>query len=1015
MSFKKLVLLWLVAGLPCAMSWGQTGEADSLKALLGTLPADTAKVNVLLNLAQALHGAGDPAGLGRAGEALQLARRLGFKAGVARAHLALGRFRARAHGFEAALAHYDSARQQFEALGNPAGVALAQRQAGIALLQNARYEAALGAFRQALAFYQRTGNREQTANCLLNLGLCQEHLGRFSAALAYFFQGLRIDEALGDTNNVASDYDQIAIIYKKQGSYGQAETFARKAVALYEQTGNHAGLASALVNLGILYKTTKAYEKALAAYVRAGELFERAGNARGQAATLSNRGELYAQQGRHALAIDHFERSLALSRTIGWKEAILSNLEGLANVYAAQGKTGLVLEQARGGMALAEQIRSPEYTYKFNKLLAAAYKAGGQYAKALEHLEKSVQDHDSLYSLEKSRQIEELQVKYETEKKERQIALLQKDRALQAAELSRKTFWQYGLAFAIGVLGVVGLLLFRTYRVRQQGKRDLLREQLKVQQLEANQLAEVNALKSRFFSNIAHEFRTPLTLMLGPVENLLADSRAGSREHGLLRMAQTHATRLLALINQLLDLSRLEAGVVKPDLRQGDAVAFLKGTTYAFLSLAEQKDIRLAFATDVASLVMDYDPDKLEKVMNNLLSNAFKFTPAAGEVRVELTHTGGATPHLHVSVRDTGPGLPPDQLARVFERFYQAPNQPGGVTAGSGIGLALTKELVEMHGGTLRVESPPGQGATFTFAVPVTRQAPPADAPLAEPNAVPARLPEAALLADADAANPERPDAAPEAPLVLVIEDNPDVRRFIRQSLEGDYQVAEACNGAEGVEKATELVPDLVISDVMMPGMDGYQACRALKAREETSHIPVILLTAKAGLESKLEGLDTGADDYLAKPFHTAELKGRIRNLIQLRKRLQLKYMAQTITEQPQAPLPAPENAFLARLRAVVEANFRDEEFSIEQLSREIGMSRTQVHRKLKALTNQSASQFIRTLRLQKARALLLTGRHNVSEAAYLTGFNSPAYFSTCFTELYGYPPSELKVKDGQA
>jgi CheY-like chemotaxis protein len=349
----------------------------------------------------------------------------------------------------------------------------------------------------------------------------------------------------------------------------------------------------------------------------------------------------------------------------------------------------------------------------------------------------------------------------------------------------------------------------------------------------------------------------------------------------------------------------------------------------------------------------------------------------------------------------------------VFERFYQAPNQPDGVTAGSGIGLALTKELVEMHDGTLRVESPPGQGATFTFALPVTRQAPPADAPLAEPNPVPARLPEAALLADAE--NPERPDAAPEAPLVLVIEDNPDVRRFIRESLEGDYQVAEACNGAEGVEKATELVPDLVISDVMMPGMDGYQACRALKAREETSHIPVILLTAKAGLESKLEGLDTGADDYLAKPFHTAELKGRIRNLIQLRKRLQLKYMAQTITEQPQAPLPAPENAFLARLRAVVEANFRDEEFSIEQLSREIGMSRTQVHRKLKALTNQSASQFIRTLRLQKARALLLTGRHNVSEAAYLTGFNSPAYFSTCFTELYGYPPSELKVKDGQA
>jgi DNA-binding response OmpR family regulator len=250
----------------------------------------------------------------------------------------------------------------------------------------------------------------------------------------------------------------------------------------------------------------------------------------------------------------------------------------------------------------------------------------------------------------------------------------------------------------------------------------------------------------------------------------------------------------------------------------------------------------------------------------------------------------------------------------------------------------------------------------------------------------------------------------------------------------------EAVNGAEGVRMAVELVPDLILSDVMMPEMDGYQACRELKSRDETSHIPVILLTARAGTESKLEGLDTGADDYLAKPFHTAELKLRIRNLVRLRKHLQRKYRSQLAepspadepltpqhpteeeppgTEEPHnteepAPLPARENAFLARLREVVEAHLDDEDFSIEELSREVGMSRTQVHRKLKALTNQSASLFIRTLRLQKARQLLLSGAHNVSEAAYLTGFNSPAYFSTCFAEHYGYPPSELKVKDRQ-
>jgi signal transduction histidine kinase/DNA-binding response OmpR family regulator len=1043
------VLVLLAASLLSPAGRAQVAASDSL---LRRLPADTARVNALLEAARERTARNDTTGLSYARASLALATKLQFGAGVARAHLALGKHYAGRRRTESALRHYGLARQQFARLRQPAGVATAQRLAGIACMRNAQYPEAVQAFTEALAFYRRTGNRAEAAGCLLNLGICREQLGQLSEALSCFFGALRTDEALGDTNNIASDYDQIAIIYKKQGHYGKAETFAQKAVALYGQTGNTAGQAATLINLGILYKSTKAYAKALDAYGRAGALFARAADPAGQAATLSNLGELYLQQGRHGLALDHFRRSLALSESIGWKEAILSSLEGLANVYTARRNTGPALGHAGRGIVLAEQIRSPEYRYKFNKLLAVNHKAAGNYPKALEYLEKSVQAHDSLYSLEKSRQIEELQVRYETEKKEQQIALLQKDRALQASELGRKTLWQYGLGCLLLGLGLLGGVLFRTYRVRQQAKRQVLSGQLRVQQLEANQLAEVNALKSRFFSNIAHEFRTPLTLILGPLENLLAGSRAGSREHALLQLAGTHSARLLALVNQLLDLSRLEAGVVRLDPRRGDIMPFLKGTTYSFLSLAEQKDIALGFTAGNEALVMDYDPDKLEKVMNNLLSNAFKFTPAAGRVHVSAGEVADPSPHLRVSVQDSGVGIPAEQLPRVFDRFYQAGNQPGGGTAGSGIGLALAKELVEMHGGTLSVEPNPERGTTFTFTLPISRQAPAESPRPTQPATVPAlpagvELPAGLELAATselaaadrpplpagDPAEPAAPPAGPEAETVLVIEDNAEVRFFIRQSLEDHYHVVEAVNGAEGVRMAVELVPDLILSDVMMPEMDGYQACRALKSRDETSHIPVILLTAKAGTESKLEGLDTGADDYLAKPFHTAELKLRIRNLVRLRKHLQRKYRSHLAepapadeplaprpstaeppgTEEP-APLPARENAFLARLREVVEAHLDDEEFSIEELSREVGMSRTQVHRKLKALTNQSASLFIRTLRLQKARQLLLSGAHNVSEAAYLTGFNSPAYFSTCFAEHYGYPPSELKVRDRQ-
>jgi len=359
-----------------------------------------------------------------------------------------------------------------------------------------------------------------------------------------------------------------------------------------------------------------------------------------------------------------------------------------------------------------------------------------------------------------------------------------------------------------------------------------------------------------------------------------------------------------------------------------------------------------------------------------------------------------------VVVTDSGPGIPAEDLLYVFNRFYQS-GKVARSTTGSGIGLELTKELVEICGGKIGVTNTPQGGAQFWFTLPVERGEAVPDQPVASYQHT------ALALEDVRTSVPLAQEESTEnQELVLVIEDNDDVRDFIVSSLQAHYQVVTAVNGEEGISKALEIVPDLIITDVMMPVKDGIEVCRTLKEEEKTSHIPIIMLTAKADVESKIEGLQSGADDYLAKPFHTKELLVRIQNLIQVRRKLQEKFQADTIDKPSSASeVPLREKLFLDRLRDTIELHLAEEEYSVEELSRDMAMSRMQLHRKLKALTNTSAGLYIRTIRLAHGRRLLEEGLYNVSEVAYRVGFNSPTYFSTCFSEQYGFPPSEVKLQ----
>lgn len=591
-------------------------------------------------------------------------------------------------------------------------------------------------------------------------------------------------------------------------------------------------------------------------------------------------------------------------------------------------------------------------------------------------------------------------------------------------------WWRSNLAYAFYALaGFAALYAFR----KLEAKRTRLRHQRELEQVEAEKLRELDQLKSRFFANISHEFRTPLTLILGPVEKWKdkADDKDLQKD---LSMMQRNARRLLRLINQLLDISKLEAGSMKLQASPGNIVSFAKGVAQSFQSVAANKNITLEVMSDSDQIELYFDRDKMEKILSNLLSNAFKFTAEGGTVTLSLraprqwgevplsdpassrdsesgTISRNQDEIVEIAITDTGIGIPAEELPHIFDRFYQVDGSHTREQEGTGIGLALVKELVDVHHGTISVKSEVGKGTEFTIQFSLGRAHLKDDEIVKGPEEEETKIAqlETSIVSEGTLeTGEERQEAVEGRPIILVVEDNADVRSYIREYLDPTYRVLEARDGDEGVKLAVETVPDLIISDVMMPKKDGYELCRVLRRDEKTSHIPIILLTAKAGTESKIEGLETGADDYLVKPFEAKELLVRVKNLIDLRRKLREKFEKSKILKPGEIAVTSMDDVFLKRAMAVVEQHIGEEGFTVEQFSREMNMSRVQLHRKLTALTNQSARDFVRYLRLHRGMDLLRQDVATVAEVAYSVGFSSPAYFTKCFHEQFGYPPSEV-------
>ncbi len=579
-----------------------------------------------------------------------------------------------------------------------------------------------------------------------------------------------------------------------------------------------------------------------------------------------------------------------------------------------------------------------------------------------------------------------------------------------------RTTWAY---ISYGLFIVFSLYGLRKYELN----RVQLKDKIKLDEAVLKEKVETDKIKSRFFANISHEFRTPLTLILGPSEKIISGSSDDvQKDAGIIRR---NSRRLLQLVNQLLDLSKLEAGKLKLEASKNNIVSFVKGIALSFESLSEQKDITLKIVSVKEFIEVYFDKEKMIKVFSNILSNAFKFTPNNGKITVSLKQNDK---NAEIKIRDTGIGIPRDEIPKLFDRFYKVDSSITKEHQGTGIGLALAKELVELHHGSISVESEIGLWTEFTVNLPLGKEHINNEEIVEEiegkgveissgtDNFILSGLEEdyRDINALKEVANEE------DKTIILIVEDNYDMREYIKEILEKDYVVEEAVNGEQGIRKAESIIPDLIISDMMMPKMDGNEMTRILKNSEKTSHIPVIILTAKIGHENKLEGLETGADDYLTKPFDIKELQVRIKNLINLRKKLQeklskIEMSAATVKENSSlsnqskpVKLRSVDERFLDKIEKIINEHISEEDFSTEELGRKLGMSYSQVFRKIKALTGKSPNLFVRSIRLLKAKAMIENGDGNISEIAYSVGFSSPVYFSKCFKEEFGYPPKNF-------
>ncbi|HEX6227744.1 MAG TPA: ATP-binding protein [Chryseolinea sp.] len=855
----------------------------------------------------------------------------------------------------------------------------------------------------------------------------------FNQSLRYADEGLRIADSIGYQSGIATACFRQAHCYWALGDSDRAIERALRAVSIAENKKRNDILAESYRILAISYRDQLELGKAVS-YIRQAENLAAEGKNWDLLARIYNlAGVIESTRERDDSALFYYNKSLAVTRdhaiTPFHLAQVFSNIgeiyleddpdKGLAYFTKALGfaketrnrsaEAGIVADIGRAHLLKNNFSEANHYLQESLKMsrdlglkrvsrhafyaLVDLKLQEGKVKEAFNYMKAYYDVRDSLLNGSKTRQIVELETRFEKQKQDQRIQLLEQEKTIQR-------IWTNILIVGSLLLAVTIVIIYRLQKLRAEKARQLLETQKALNE----KLQETDSIKSRFFANISHEFRTPLSLILGPVEEQLRAGKCTAEERKSLSMIQRNAHRLLSLVNQLLDLSKLDAGKMELSVTQGDLSEFLAMLAAGFDSLAEHKQVSFIKHFSPVEHPFGYDADKVEKIVTNVLFNAFKFTPPGGKVIFSF-HVFPEKREVMISILDSGIGIPKDEQENIFTPFYQLKNEGEDGRPGTGLGLSLVNELVKLYGGNITVRSEPGQGTCIDVVLPILGETVSASQPAGSSKMLLRDTP--LLLTPVDETSPVPEILTTERDTILVVEDNAELRNFIASGFSSHFTVLSARDGREGLELAAKYIPDVIISDVMMPNVNGYDFTARIKTDERTSHVPVVLLTARADQSSRIDGLKTGADDYIAKPFSMEELRVRVKNLLDIRQHLAEKFTRELSQGNKQPKEQSLDEKFMLKVKSVVEANIGNSLFGVEMLAAEMNLSRAQLFRKVKALMNISPSEFINDLRLQRAALLIRARADNVAQIGYAVGFNEQSYFAKRFRKKFGVSPSE--------
>lgn len=784
---------------------------------------------------------------------------------------------------------------------------------------------------------------------------------------------------------IAAAYQSLGNVYLELKDYDSAEEYYLKANKEFEKMPGAAGtfyFNTTNVFLGQVYLHKGQLEKADKLLSKTLLFYEEIKEERTVAEINNYLGLISLENGNLEKAETYFQNALNFQKKNDYNlEAAQSSLQ-LGKLNIKKGKSAEAITFLKSALNFNSEIKNGALNENVHSLLAEAFAMQGNYKAAFSSSQIAKKINDSIQLAQSAEKIKEIEGIYQTESRDKEIALLTTKNALSEQQKKNQRNMIWGI---LAIIIIAGVFLFFLFRNRQKT---------------AKKLQELDTAKSTFFANISHEFRTPLTLIKGPLEDHLNSKKLLPIEHKNLKSALRNTQRLKDLVDQLLALAKLESGNLKLNVQRGNMPKFINTQAEAFSFSCDEKNI--SFTVDVKKDEIEdwFDQDVLEKILFNLMGNAIKYTPENGFIKLIGERK---TEKFEISVANSGNYIPLDQQQKIFKRFYQTHIK----NPGTGIGLALTKDLVEIHHGSISVKSEQNGNTEFKIVLPINKNAFEESQifyeDIQKENVE--NIPALEKLVEKEIVLPE------DAPVILVIDDNKDIRDYVSSIFENTYIVHTANNGKEGFAMAVEHIPDIVISDVMMPEEDGFTFTKKLKEHQLTSHIPVILLTAKSQITSKLEAMGIGADAYITKPFNSQLLKATAENLIENRRKLQQRFSQEVILMPKDISVSSADEQFLERLQKVLDKNITDSDFTIEEFGSEMGVSRMQLHRKLKALTGQSASEFLRTQRLKLALKLLQEKKISISEVGYTVGFNDPSYFTKCFKQEFGSAPSEYISK----